>query len=477
MRAALALSSRSRAYNLRWYSPAMAAPSANPGVPSASSSPSGFPPSAPAQVNVSLLGCGTVGGGVLRLLRENAERLTGRIGAPLVVRKVLVRDIDRTRVPECDRAWLTTNPREVLDDPHTDIIVEVMGGLDPAGAYLRDAIANGKQVVTANKMLLAHAGPALVEQAVSAGVDLAFEASVGGGIPIIRTLRESLISDKIEGLTGIVNGTCNFVLTRMRHDGLSFADALADAQARGYAEADPTLDVDGHDAAQKLIVLSMLAFGTKVDASAVPTEGIRDVDALDHRYAARFGYVVKHLAIGRDHGDSVELRVHPALVPADSVLASISGVLNALQIHGRALGPCLLSGRGAGDLPTAVSVVADLVEVARSRREGAQGLSTRGLHLSPRKLLPADDAVSRFYLRFSVVDKPGVLAAIAGVLGEHDVSIEQMVQEGRGLSNPVDIVMITHAAKYGGVRQSLAAVAPRIFVSGPPRVLRIEDGR
>ncbi|MFO0659355.1 MAG: homoserine dehydrogenase [Polyangiaceae bacterium] len=452
----------------------MAAPSANNG---SASSPSGFPPPA-RPVHVSLLGCGTVGGGVLRLLQENADRLSSRIGAPLVVRKVLVRDLDRARVPECDRAWLTTNPRDVLDDPETDIVVEVMGGIDPASSFLREAIANGKQVVTANKALLAHQGPALVEQAVKQGVDLAFEASVGGGIPVIRTLREALISDKVEGLTGIVNGTCNFVLTRMRHDGLSFADALADAQARGYAEADPTLDVDGHDAAQKLIVLAMLAFGTKLDPSEVPTAGIRDVDAADHRYAARFGYVVKHLAIGRDHGDSVELRVHPALVPADSVLASISGVLNALQIQGKALGPCLLSGRGAGDLPTAVSVVADLVEVARSRREGAQGLSTRGLHLKPRTLRPADDTVSRFYLRFSVVDRPGVLAAIAGILGENEVSIEQMVQEGRGdLAHPVDIVMITHAARYGGIRKSLAAVAPRYFVAGSPRVLRIEDGQ
>ena len=428
-------------------------------------------------VNVSLLGCGTVGGGVLRLLHENARYLESRIGAPLVVRKVLVRDVEKDRVPECDRAWLTTRPEDVLDDPETDVVVEVMGGEEPAFGYVKRVLERRRGVVTANKLLLAKRGPELVDLAVAAGVDLAFEASVGGGIPIIRTLREALTSDWVERLVGIVNGTCNYVLTRMRREGKSFADVVADAQRLGYAEADPSLDVDGHDAAQKLVVLAMLAFGARVDSGAVPTQGIRDIDELDHRFAERFGFVVKHLAIGRDHGEKVELRVHPALVPNTSVLANVSGVLNAISVHGRALGPCLLSGRGAGDLPTAVSVVADLVDVARAARAGASGLSTRGIQLAARPQLPLDEVSTRFYLRFYVSDQPGVLAAIAGALGEQGVSIEQMVQDGRAQApgSSVDIVMITHEASWGGVRRALAAVDARDFVTRKSKLMPIEE--
>lgn len=428
-------------------------------------------------VKVSLLGCGTVGSGVLRLLRENAKYLESRVGAPLEVRKVLVRDASKVRAEDCDPAWVTTDVDAVLDDPETDVIVEVMGGEEPASSYLLRALAAKKGVVTANKFLLATRGPQLVEAAVAAGVDLAFEASVGGGIPVIRTLREALTSDWVERLEGIVNGTCNYILTRSRREGLGFDEAVREAQRLGYAEAEPSLDVDGHDAAQKLVVLAMLAFGSRVDPKLVPTFGIRAIDANDHRFAERFGFVIKHLAIGREHGDSIELRVHPSLVPADNVLANVSGVLNAIQVHGKALGPCLLSGRGAGSLPTAVSVVADLVDVARSRREGAQGLSTRGIQLEDRPLRPLAEVVCRFYLRFGVVDQPGVLAAIAGSLGEHGVSIEQMVQEGReseGGGKPVEIVMITHEASWGGVQRALEAIDARSFVARPSRFLPIE---
>jgi homoserine dehydrogenase len=429
-----------------------------------------------APVRVSLLGCGTVGSGVLRLLRENAEYLESRIGAPLEVRKVLVRDATKDRGPDCERAWVSTSADEVLGDPELDVVVEVMGGEEPAGTYLQRALESRRGVVTANKMLLALRGPQLVDTAVAAGVDLAFEASVGGGIPVIRTLREAFSSDWVERLEGIVNGTCNYMLTRSRREGLGFDEAVREAQRLGYAEAEPSLDVDGHDAAQKLVVLAMLAFGARVDPALVPTYGIRKVDARDHGFAERFGYVIKHLAIGRDHGERLELRVHPTLVPAGDVLANVSGVLNANQIHGKALGPCLLSGQGAGALPTAVSVVADLVDVARARREGAQGLSTRGIQLEDRPLQPLDEVRSRFYLRFNVADRPGVLAAIAGALGEHGVSIEQMVQEGRehdeGL--PVEIVMLTHEASWGGVERAFAQIAARDFVARPSRFLPIE---
>jgi homoserine dehydrogenase len=423
-----------------------------------------------------LLGCGTVGGGVIRLIRENKDYLASRVGAPLEVAHVLVRDPVKDRVPECEREWLTTDAETLFSDKDVDVLVEVMGGEEPAKTYIERALRSGKSVVTANKFLIAKHGPALVELAAANGVDIAFEASVGGGIPIIRTLREALTSDWVESVRAILNGTCNYILTRMRDEGLPFEEVLRDAQRLGYAEADPSLDVDGHDAAQKLVVLSMLAFGAKVDASQVPVEGIRDIDQVDFKFADRFGYTIKHLAIGRDLGERLLLRVHPALVQKNSVLANIDGVLNGVYLLGRALGPCLLVGRGAGDMPTAVSVVADIVDVARSKMEGEPGLATRGIQLAPRPLVSLDELEARYYLRFDVADQPGVLGVIASVLGEQRVSIEQMVQEGRAESDePVAVLIITHASREGAVRRAIDAIGRERFMKRPPRLLRIED--
>ncbi|MFT3776233.1 MAG: homoserine dehydrogenase [Minicystis sp.] len=430
-------------------------------------------------IQIGLLGCGTVGGGVLRLLHDNARYLGERVGVPLEVRRILVRDLDKERVPEADRALLTTSAEAVLADPEIDMIVEVMGGEEPAGQLIERAIQQGKGVVTANKMLLAHRGPRLLDQAVERRVDLAFEGAVGGGIPIIRTLRDSFASDWVESLVAIINGTCNYVLTRMREGGVSLATAIREAQEKGYAEADPTLDVDGHDAAHKLVVLAMLAFGARVDQAKVSTEGIRTIDETDHRFAERFGYVIKHLAVGRDLGESIELRVHPAFVPKSSMLANVSGVLNAVLLHGRALGPCLVYGRGAGDLPTAVSVVSDILDVARSIIAGVAGLQTRAISMGPRPLLPMGEVVSRYYLRFPVADRPGVMARLAGALGDAGVSIEQIVQEGgaepTGDGKPVDVVMITHRAREGAIRAAFEAIARESFVMAPARLLRIEE--
>ncbi|MDP8998622.1 MAG: homoserine dehydrogenase, partial [Myxococcota bacterium] len=300
---------------------------------------------------------------------------------------------------------------------------------------------------------------------------------VGGGIPVVRVLRDALACDWVVRLEGIVNGTCNYVLTRMHVDGLAFDEALREAQARGYAEADPSLDVDGHDAAHKLVVLAMLAFGARIDAARVPTEGIRGIDPIDHRFAERFGFAIKHLAIGRDRDDGVELRVHPALVHRDTPLANVGGVLNAIAVEGRALGPCLLSGRGAGDMPTAVSVVADILDVARARLGGVAGLATRGIQMQARRLTPIDDVRTRYYLRFQVHDGPGVLARLAGALGEAGVSIEQMVQEGGAGSSgvPVDVVMLTHEAVERAVRHALDAIARSDVAASPPRLIRVQE--
>ncbi len=428
-------------------------------------------------VRIALLGCGTVGGGVLRLLHENQEAFAERVGARLEVVHVLVKDPHKKRVPECDAAWITSDPERVFGDPSVDLVIEVVGGEEPAHEFVRRALEAQKSVVTANKLLMAKHGPELIELAVAHRVDLAFEASVGGGIPIIRTLHDALASDRVESIHGILNGTCNFILTEMRSKGESFEAALSRAQELGYAEAEPSLDVDGHDAAQKLVVTSMLAFGAQVDPESVPVEGIRAIDQIDFNFAERFGYTIKHLAIGRDLGSRLSLRAHPALIPKSSVLANIDGVLNATFIMGRALGPCLLVGRGAGDMPTAVSVVADTVDVACARYEGEPGLATRAIKLTKRSIEPSAELESRYYLRFDVMDSPGVLGAIATALGEHEVSIEHMVQEGRARdgSEGVPVLIITHTCREGQLKGALSVVEKKSFMRAPPRFIRIEE--
>ena len=433
------------------------------------------------KVTLGLLGCGTVGGGVLQLLTKNASELAARVGAELELKRVLVRDLDKPRVAECDPKLLTTDPEAVMSDPDIDLVVEVVGGADDAYAFIRRALENGKGVVSANKLLVATRGRELLQLAVEREVDLAFEGAVGGGIPVVRTLREAFASDRVTSVTGILNGTSNYVLTRMLDDGLSFDAAVKDAQALGYAEADPSMDVGGHDAAHKLAIVAMLGFGGWVDADAMHVEGIEHVEAIDHRFAKRFGYRIKHLVIGRDATDSaepgaVELRAHAALVGERTVLANVSGVLNAVLMEGEALGPCLVYGRGAGDLPTAVSVVSDVLDVARSIARGVAGLQTRSIRLGARTLKPMGEVETRYYVRFTVRDEPGVMAKLAGALGGEGVSIEQLVQgELPAPNQPATVVMITHRAQEAAVQRALSALGRESFLVEPPRVLRIED--
>ncbi len=424
-------------------------------------------------VRVALLGCGTVGGGVLQLLADNSDSLSQKIGAPLEVVKVLVRDPKKARVAKCKKEWITTDPEEIFSDDSIDVVLELMGGEEPAKTYIERAMDRGITVVTANKFLMASYGPSLLERAAEHEVDLAFEASVGGGIPIIRTLREALTGDSISSIHGILNGTCNYILTKMRDAGESFQKALYEAQQLGCAEADPTLDVEGLDAAQKLIICSMLSFGSNFGANASPVEGITKIDTVDFSAADRFGYTIKHLAVAREIGEELSLHTHPALIPKKSVLANINGVLNCVLVQGRGLGPCLIMGRGAGDLPTAVSVVADLVDVARSRIEGHRGLSTRAIQFGPRKMQNLDDLMSRYYLRFEAQNSPGVLAEISGALGAHGVSIQEMFQEDG--SESATVLMLTHMCREGALRKAFAQLEGSPKLTGEPRFIRIED--
>jgi homoserine dehydrogenase len=431
-------------------------------------------------VRIGLLGCGTVGGGVVQLLTHNADRLADRVGARLVLHRVLVRDAAKPRVDECPKGLVTTDADAVLKDPDIDLVVEVVGGDDAAYDYIRRALEAGKGVVTANKLLLATKGRELLELAVANKADLAFVGAGGGGIPIVRTLREAFASDHVQAITGILNGTSNYVLTRMLDDGATMEDAIRAAQELGFAEADPSMDVGGIDAAHKLSILAMLGFGAMVDYKALHVEGITEIAPVDHRFAERFGYRIKQLAIGRDHGDCVELRVHPALVPERSVLANVSGVLNAVLLEGRGLGPSLVYGRGAGDLPTAVSVVSDVLDVARSIVAGVSGLQTRSIKYSDRPLMPMDEIEVRYYVRFTVRDEPGVMARLAGSLSEQQVSIEQLVQDmtqdpTEQADAPVTVVLLTHQAKEAAVQRALSALASESFMAEPPRLFRIEN--
>ena len=431
-------------------------------------------------IRLGLLGCGVVGTGILRLLEENQRSIQQRLGAPLEVRKIAVRDPARPRDAIVPPALLVADPQEVVADPEIDIVVEVMGGVDPAESLVRAALESGKHVVTANKALLAEQCDALLELAEARGVDLYFEAAVAGGVPIIRVLREALASDRVAGLRGIVNGTSNYILSRMSSSGMDFGAALREAQEKGYAEADPTLDVSGGDARHKLAILATMAFGARVSSNAIPLEGIEKVSALDIASAARFGYVIKPLVVARPtEGGALDLRVHPALVADEHVLASIHGALNAVFVEGAMAGPVLLSGPGAGAAPTAMSVVSDVVDVGRNMLSGAHGRvptrAFRGESLRSLQVQALADHRSRYYLRFDVRDQPGVLGRLASVLGAHDVSIEQMVQDGdHSADEPVAVVMVTHCCREGDLRDALGAMGDQ-DLRAEPTVLRIED--
>ena len=428
-------------------------------------------------IRIGLIGCGVVGTGVLDILRSHAGTIERRLGATLVVEQIAVRNLARKRSDIVPRELLTDDPFAVARNPNIDIVVELMGGIDPAEQVLREALERGKQVVTANKALLAEKGDALFDLARQKGLDLYFEAAVAGGIPIIRALEQSLASDDIQSIQGIINGTSNYILTEMAERGLDFELALASAQEAGYAEADPTLDVTGVDAAHKLAILATLAFGVRVHPAHVTTEGIEDVDAYDIEYADGFDYAIRPMAVAsRSSDDVLDLRVHPALVSIDNPLAHITGSLNALSVHGERVGTVVLSGPGAGAGPTAISVVSDVIDAARNMLKGASGRVPSFIHDEDDEPVVQDpnDLKSRFYLRFTVRDEPGVLSEITGKLSIFGVSIEKMFQNVEtGGAGGATVVILTHEAREGAVRKALSAIDPLPHTLAPTRLLRI----
>ena len=422
----------------------------------------------PAIVKVGLLGCGNVGGALVELVDEQREAIADRTGLRLEVARVAVRNTAKRRSVELGDDVLTNDAVSVVEDPSVDVVVELIGGIEPARELILTALQNGKAVVTGNKELLANVGAELFEAADKAGVDLLFEASVAGGIPLIRPLRESLAGERLQRILGIVNGTTNFILTRMTEEGSTFHEALAEAQELGYAERDPTADVEGFDAAAKAAIIATVAFGVRVVAGDVYNEGISGVTPADIAFAGRLGYVVKLLAVAEADERGVAVRVHPAMVPKDHPLSAVRESFNAVFIEGAAVGELMLYGRGAGGRPTASSVLGDVIDAAANRRRGTHaGLGLLG----KARIRHIEELSSEYYVALEVVDRPGVLAAVAGVFGNHGVSIKQMEQEGIG--KDARLILITHTAVERAMQATISELRDLDVVDRVGSLLRV----
>ncbi len=428
-------------------------------------------------INIGLVGFGTVGSGVVKLLKKQGPILERRVGGRLRLKRIADIDVTTPRDVEVDPKILTTDAREVTDDAAIDIVIELIGGTTDAREVSLAALNNGKHLVTANKALLATHGLELFRVAAKKRVDLGFEASVCGGIPIIRAVRDGLVANRILSISGIVNGTCNYILTKMTELGVPFEEVLKEAQAKGYAEANPSLDIDGIDAAHKLQILASIAYGGSVDFEAIHIEGIRGIDPADIQYAKELGYRVKLLAIAKEADGEVEVRVHPTLIPEDHLLTSVAGVFNAVYIVGDATGSLMFYGRGAGQMPTASAVVSDVVEIVQnilhqrpSRPSHVPEITGEGL-----RIRAMAEIRTRYYLRVMAVDKPGVLSKVSGILGDHEISIASVIQKGRHTRESVPVVMMTHEAVEGPMRKALAEIDAVDAVTGKTVCIRVEE--
>jgi homoserine dehydrogenase len=430
------------------------------------------------KIGVGLIGFGTVGTGVAKILLGSGALIRRRVGVPIELVRVADVDTTRDRGVTLPPGVLINDAKALLDDPAVDIVIELIGGYDAAKRIILDALGRGKPVVTANKALLAVHGEEIFEAAARQKVDLGFEASVGGGIPVIRALSEGLAANTVLSLYGIINGTSNYILSRMTCEGQSFQDVLAEAQAAGFAEADPTFDVAGIDSAHKLAIMVNLAYGTPVNVKEIFTEGITRITPVDIAYAEEFGYTIKLLGIAKSLDGEIEARVHPTMVPSASPIAQVEGVYNAIQLVGDAVGDIVLYGRGAGSMPTGSAVVSDVIAIARNLLRDAAGLVPPASFLQdqrrPLRIRPMEEILSQYYMRFMVLDRPGVLSQIAGVLGRHNISIASVIQQGRKEGQTVPVVIMTHTARERDVQAALRDIDKMAFISEPTTLIRVE---
>lgn len=431
-------------------------------------------------INIGLLGFGTVGTGVVKILQQNAGVIEKRLGAKLNLKWIADLDIERDRGVKVDKNILTKDSSKVLNDPEVNIVIELIGGYEPAKSFILQALKNKKHVVTANKALLAKNGSEIFETASRNNVDIGFEASVGGGIPIIRAIKEGFTANNIQSVYGIVNGTCNYILSKMSDEGRPFNEVLKEAQALGFAEANPSLDIDGIDSAHKVTILASLCFGVRVDFDKVYTEGISRITPIDINFAREFGYRIKLLAITKRSGNEIEVRVHPTMIKEDNPISKVNGVLNAIEIIGDAVGENMLIGRGAGDMPTGSAIVGDVIEISRNILNGGVNrvspLSFLPKYIEDAKIKSIDNIVSEYYIRFSVLDKPGVLSKISGVLGNNSISISSVIQKGRGEKGGVPLVVMTHSAKEKDIQKALSEIDKLDVVLDKSVLIRVENG-
>jgi len=432
------------------------------------------------EINVGIIGFGTVGAGAFEVLCANREIIASRVGAEVVVKRIADLDIttDRGISFQPDRSLFTRDAMDVVRDPKIDIVVELMGGLETAKTVILEAMKNGKDVVTANKALLAECGPEIYRAAEEYGVGLRFEASVGGGIPVIGALKNGLSANRIQTCIGILNGTSNYILTKMTQEGLPFDKAVAEAVRLGFAEDPPTLDVGGADAAHKLAIIISLAFGAPVSFKDIYREGIVEVTPDDIRFADEFGYRIKLLAIAKDLGDTIEARVHAAMIPKDHILANVSDAFNAIYLEGDFVGPNLYYGLGAGRRPTGSAVVSDIIGLARDIRCGNRVRMPPLAHVQApvRQIVikPIEALVTPYYFRVTALDRPGVLSRIAGILSDHQISISSVIQKGRGRKGPVQIVMLTHEARESDAQKAISLIDDLDVVAEKTMVIRVE---
>ena len=430
-------------------------------------------------INLGLIGFGTIGTGVVRLLQESKDLIESRLGAKLVLKKIADLDITTKRQVTIKKELLTTDAKVILDDPEIAIVIELMGGYEPARSFILDAIDKKKHVITANKALLAKYGNEVFKAAETAGVDIGFEASVGGTIPIIKTLKESLAANRMKSIFGIMNGTSNYILSKMTDEGKSFDVVLKEAQELGFAEADPTFDIEGIDTAHKLAITLSLAYGKRVKLEDVYREGIAGISLQDIEFARELGYRIKLLAISIQREECVEARIHPTMIPLDHLLANVNGNFNAFHFVGNAAGTVFLYGQGAGMMPTASAVIGDVIDISRNILKGISGrVPARSLRenvMNDIALMSFDDIFTNYYIRFSALDRPGVLSKISGILGENNISIAAVIQKGRQPAGPVPIVMTTHKAKEMNVRKAIIEIDQLDIIHGKTVVIRIED--